>query len=124
VVDEGHVDSYGAMIAMNASGHASGTEVLWSVRPERVTVRALGDTESDDDGEWQVGVLDDVADVGTAVDLFVTLNEELELHARVAEPVELAVGERCRVRINCDDIDLWSALDAGEVDSGEWHATH
>jgi hypothetical protein len=28
------------------------------------------------------------------------------------------------VRICRDDIDLWAALDAGEVDPGEWHATH
>jgi molybdate transport system permease protein len=124
VVDEGHVDSHGATIAVNTTGHAPGTEVLWSIPPERVTVRALADTESADDGEWQVGILDDVADVGTAVDLFVTLNEELELHARVAEAVELAVGERCRVRVSRDDIGLWAALDAGEVDPGEWHATH
>jgi molybdate transport system permease protein len=106
VVDERHMVSSGTTIAADTTGHAVGTEVLWSIAPERVTVRAMGD--ADPDGEWLVGVLDDVADVGTVVDLFVTLNEELELHARVAEPVALVVGERCRVMVSPDDIDLWA----------------
>jgi molybdate transport system permease protein len=109
VVAPGRIDSGGTVIAVDTDGMAPGAEVLWSIRPEQVIVRTLDDRASFDPAdEGLVGTLSDIADVGTAVDLFVTLNDQFELHARVVDPVELSVGQRCRVVMDRSAISLWA----------------
>jgi hypothetical protein len=72
--------------------------VLWSIRPERVVI-------GDKDG--LEGVFVDVADVGTAVDLFVSLSQTLEIQARVVGETSFEVGDPCRVALPPDAIALW-----------------
>ncbi|OYV64105.1 MAG: hypothetical protein B7X07_07245, partial [Actinobacteria bacterium 21-64-8] len=82
-----------------------GCTVAWSVRPERVVVSPL---ESPAPEGAVRGTLVDLADVGTAYDLFVTLGEGVELQARVTDAVAVGVGEECHVRIDGDAISLWA----------------
>ncbi len=114
VVAPGRIDSGGAVVAADTGGMGPGAEVLWSIRPENVIVRALDAQASlelaslDSADKGLVGTLSDIADVGTAVDLLVTLNDQLELHARVVDSVELRVGQRCQVAMDARAISLWA----------------
>jgi len=53
------------------------------------------------------GTLNDVADVGTAWDLFVALSPHLELQVRTTEPFSLAVGDHCRVVLESAYLTVW-----------------
>jgi molybdate transport system permease protein len=75
-----------------------GTQVLWSIRPEHVTVGR--------DGDHPATVLD-VADVGTAVTITVQLDGGPVLRARAIEPVTVETGETCRVTLPPGAITLW-----------------
>lgn len=90
-----------------------GRAVAWSVRPERVVVSPLETSALE--GALR-GTLVDVADVGTAYDLFVTLGQGVELQARVTDAVNVAIGEECRVLIASDAISLW-ALEAPSLET-------
>jgi len=110
----GRIDADGARVVADTAALVPGTAVLWSVRPERVVVRRISDaTElSGDPNVGLVGTLIDVADVGTAVDHFISIAGGLELQARTPDHVGIAVGERCRVALPVDAISVWSADDA------------
>lgn len=109
----GLVTPGGTRLALDVASFAPQSEVLWSVRPEAVIVH--GDDASDgfhdvDEPVRRVAVratLADVADVGTGVELFVTLDAELELHARASSAPDLAVGDDCWVRIDVNEINVW-----------------
>jgi hypothetical protein len=49
-----------------------------------------------------------VADVGTALDLFVAIAPEIEVQARTAELIDLQVGDRCRITLPPEAISIWS----------------
>jgi ABC-type Fe3+/spermidine/putrescine transport system ATPase subunit len=112
VVAPALIDADGVLIATNDNGFAVGTRVAWSIRPERVKVRS---TNLPGDGEELVndaalpGTLSDIADVGTALDLFVALSPHLELQVRTTEPITLAVGDQCRVVLARDFLTVWPA---------------
>ena len=55
------------------------------------------------------GTLTDIADIGTSVDLFVALTEEVELEARTHARVDLEVGDMCRVELSAASVSLWPA---------------
>lgn len=95
----------GQYLAIRPTRIDVGHPVAWSVRPERVEVGSLETSAPD---SVLRGTLVDVADVGTAYDLFVTLGEGVELQARATDTFDLKVGEECRVRIAPDAISLWS----------------
>lgn len=106
--DSGLLGSDGTHIGVDTGNWTRGTAVLWSIRPERIGVRSLGDVSDPDPSLTRLtGTLVDLADVGTAVDLYVRLGEELELHARLANAVDLVVGEPCILTMFRDDIDVW-----------------
>jgi hypothetical protein len=75
-----------------------GTAVLWSIRPERVSLRPSGGLP---------GTFTDIADVGTAVDLFISLSAHLEIQARTFGPVAFEMGERCHVHLPPEAITVW-----------------
>jgi molybdate transport system permease protein len=111
VVSRQGIDAHGTLIAVSDTDLAPGTPVLWSVRPERVSVLAAsrpGELTSIEANAALEGTVRDIADVGTAVDLFVTMNPDLELQARVPEPVDLRVGDRCRIELAPSTITLWA----------------
>jgi ABC-type sulfate/molybdate transport systems ATPase subunit len=99
VVDsDGWVDSQGVKIAASTGGLAPATPVLWSIRPERVTLLDSGGIS---------GTFSDVADVGTAVDLFISIARGLEIHARTTEERRFEIGDRCHIQLPSEAISVW-----------------
>ncbi len=98
VVSDGLIDAYGVLIAVEPNGISAGTPVLWSIRPERVSL-------ADSDGLR--GVFTDVADVGNAFDLFISLGEHLEIQARTVQDAGYQVGDACFVGLPPEAITLW-----------------
>jgi ABC-type Fe3+/spermidine/putrescine transport system ATPase subunit/ABC-type sulfate transport system permease component len=94
----GWINADGVLIAVESGDISPGTAVLWSIRPERVSVRL---------STGLPGTFTDIADVGTAVDLFISLTEHLEIQARTADQVEFEVGDECRVDLPPEAITLW-----------------
>jgi hypothetical protein len=58
--------------------------------------------------------LTDIADVGTAVDLFISLTEHLEIQVRTADQIAFEVGDACRVDLPPAAITLWPDATAGD----------
>lgn len=98
IAADGWMDSDGVRIAVRTQELSPGTTVLWSIRPERVSVLDSGGLP---------GVFTDVADVGTAVDLFISLSEHLEIQARAVGEVGFEAGDPCHVELPEDAITVW-----------------
>ena len=106
------IDAHGALIAVETDSLAPGTPILWSIRPERISVSPWVEPEGSPDGAPSVvltGTLTDIADVGTSVDLFIAIADKVELEARTPHRVDVEVGERCRVALSAEDITIWPA---------------
>jgi molybdate transport system permease protein len=99
----GSIDAWGTRIDTTDAVHDPGTAVLWRVAPERVALAPAGRL---------TGMITDVAELGTSVDYFVRVNPELELRARTAGPLPLAVGGVCGVEVPADAVQVWT-VDAG-----------
>ncbi len=95
---DGRINADGVLIAVQTSEIPPGTPVLWSIRPERVTLGPSGGLP---------GTFTDVADVGTAVDLFIALSAGLEIQARTVGPVEFNIGDPCDVDLPPEAITFW-----------------
>jgi molybdate transport system permease protein len=98
VESDGLINSDGVRIAVDAAGISPGTSVLWSIRPERVTLAT---------SSGLAGVFADVADIGAAVDLFISLSAHLEIQARTVEHSAYEIGGTCLVGLPPDAITLW-----------------
>ena len=72
--------------------------MLWSIRPERVALLDTGGLS---------GSFTDVADVGTAVDLFISIAAGLEIHARTTETVGFEIGGPCHLELPSEAISVW-----------------
>ncbi len=95
---DGWINADGVLIAVETGEIPSGTPVLWSIRPERIALRQSGGL---------LGTFTDVADVGTAVDLFISLSAGLEIQARTVGPVAFEIGDMCHVDLPPEAITLW-----------------
>jgi ABC-type sulfate/molybdate transport systems ATPase subunit len=98
VVAGGALSSEGAEIQTSATGLTEGSEVVWCVRPERISV--------DRAGGYDATVLDDI-DMGSTRELTVTLAGGLELTVRTSVAAEPAIGERLRLEILPEDVAVW-----------------
>ncbi len=110
IVSGGAIDVHGALIWVEPTTLAPGTPVLWSVRPEHVTVSAWdesGEPIGVGHGTTLTATLTDIADIGTSVDLFVALTDDIELEARTHARVDLEVGDRCRIELSAASVSLW-----------------
>jgi ABC-type Fe3+/spermidine/putrescine transport system ATPase subunit len=94
----GWINADGVLIAVESGDISPGTAVLWSIRPERVSLGASNGLP---------GTFTDIADVGTAVDLFISLTEHLEIQARTVDQVVFEIGDVCRVDLPPEAITLW-----------------
>jgi molybdate transport system permease protein len=104
------LDVAGSVIEVGPTGLTPGTSVLWCVRPERVTVSSDEVPDGSSHGvrrDALRGTLTDVADTGTAYDLFVSVGDGLEIKARTWGSLDLVVGSRCRVEFDPAAITLW-----------------
>ncbi len=109
VTGDGVVTPGGTRLDADVGGLDAGTPVLWSIRPERVTVRrAVPPAPLDRAGVVVTATLEDLADVGVAVDLYVRLDGDLELRARRDNAEGFVVGESCDVTLAREDIEVWS----------------
>jgi ABC-type sulfate/molybdate transport systems ATPase subunit len=98
VESDGWIAAGGARIAASTGGLEPATPVLWSIRPERVTLLDSGGIS---------GTFTDVADVGTAVDLFISTAAGLEIQARTTERPRFEIGDGCHVDLPSEAISVW-----------------
>ena len=98
VASDGWIDADGVQIAVESGDISPGPAVLWSIRPERVLLVSSGGLP---------GTVMDVADVGTAVDLFISLASQLEIQARAVGQFDLEVGAECHVELPTEAITVW-----------------
>lgn len=105
------LDVNGTVVDVSPTDLAPGTSVLWCIRPERVSVvsdRDGGDVADRGRRGALRGTLSDVADTGTAYDLFVNIGDGLEIKARTWGSLDVVVGTRCRVELDPGAISLWA----------------
>jgi len=101
----GHVSAPGRIVAAGVELRAAtdrlavGSEILWCVRPERLTRSADGIID---------GVVTDSMDVGVARELVVTLGGELELLMRTSDRDGTRVGETVRLALAPEDVSVWA----------------
>jgi molybdate transport system permease protein len=110
MVGPGELSAGPATIATTPQGLAAGTEVTWSVRPERITVTTAAAVGNGAAGptHYPAKVVD-VADLGSVTAVTVAIDGEHELLVRVTRPVDLERGSPCRVSMDPADILVWPA---------------
>jgi len=89
-------------IAAGTGDLAEGREVLWCIRPDRITVGGQGGYGA---------VVLDVADIGTYTSITVRLDGGPELRIRTADAAGLERGDSCRLDLDPEFIALWPAGD-------------
>jgi molybdate transport system permease protein len=89
-------------IAAGTGGLAEGREILWCIRPDRITVGGHGGYGA---------VVLDVADIGTYTSITVRLDGGPELRIRTAGAAGPERGDSCRVDLDPEFIALWPAGD-------------
>jgi ABC-type Fe3+/spermidine/putrescine transport system ATPase subunit/ABC-type sulfate transport system permease component len=100
VLAPGLISADGEVLRASTHTLAAGSDVVWSVRPERISLRP--------DGEYEATLLDDV-DLGAARELLVRLGGRLELLVRTDRGRALNPRERCTIDIPAADIHVWAA---------------
>lgn len=112
----GLVTGAGTLLAIDVPDLAPEATVLWKVRPERI---GIGPEPASTPLEPEVvefsGTIVDLADIGTALEVVVRVDNDLELQVRRVEPLDLAVGERCTLRMRRSDVEVWSAASDEKV---------
>jgi molybdate transport system ATP-binding protein/molybdate transport system permease protein len=99
VVAETGAITVGALrMAADTGDLPAGTGVLWTVRPDHVSIAK--------DGAYPA-IVDDIADIGTITTLTLRLPGGPELRVRTTDPGELSTGDGCRVDLDPADITLW-----------------
>ena len=89
----------GAMrIRASTAGLPAGSDILWCIRPDHITIGEHGDYEA---------VITDVADIGTLVTVTVQLADGPELRVRTVDVAGLDVGDSCRIGLDPSSITLW-----------------
>jgi hypothetical protein len=100
VGEPGHLAVADQLIEADTGNMVPGTPILWSIRPERVTLIESGGLD---------GTLVDIADVGTAVDLFVAVAPGLELQVRATQWRDFELGDPCHLALPSEAITVWRA---------------
>jgi molybdate transport system permease protein len=97
------VESGGIALRVAPTGLDIGTAVLWSIRPERVSLAPRG--------PYRANVADAV-DLGTTVELLLRIGDGLELRARPGTAVRAEWGEQLWIDLPTDAINVWPAATA------------
>ncbi len=99
----------GSTVGVKATDIPVGSRVQWSVRPELVTVSPVGVGASGGESSALVGTLTDVADSGTAYDLFLESRwGRRDSGPNVGSPRRRGGGDR-RVELAPEAIAIWPA---------------
>jgi molybdate transport system permease protein len=101
--------SGGAEIHIGNHQLAVGSEVVWCVRPERISLDPLGN--------YEAILLDDV-DLGSVRELTVVLGDTLELAVRTSETLELTIGSPVPIEIKPEDVAVWPLQSSRYEDDG------
>lgn len=110
IVAPGALSTGPVTIATRPQPLAAGTEVIWSVRPERITVTAVAAAGNGAAGPTQYPAqVVDLADLGSVTAVTVAIDADHELLARTPRLVDLERGAPCRVSIDPADIVVWPA---------------
>ncbi|HVX21874.1 MAG TPA: ATP-binding cassette domain-containing protein [Acidimicrobiales bacterium] len=106
----GQVDAAGVVLRADTGHLATGTGVLWRVRPESVTVLPAGAAgrSSPADATRLAADLVDVADLGTAVDAEVAVGRAFTLRARADGAAALPAEGPCLVELPCAAVTVWA----------------
>jgi ABC-type sulfate/molybdate transport systems ATPase subunit/ABC-type sulfate transport system permease component len=120
-------DDAGLLIAAPTSDLPVGADVLWTIRPDHITVlpgpvsdgtigNGTGSNGAGGAREIYPAVVEDVADIGTLTTLTVRLrtgqDPAPELRVRTTALVTLAPGDACGVRLPPAEITAWPAAPA------------
>jgi molybdate transport system permease protein len=96
----------GIELGVGPAGLPPGTTVLWSIRPERISLAPHG--------PYRATVVDAV-DLGATTELLLRLGDDLELRARPGAAVDAEPGQHRRVDIPPDGINVWRSTAALET---------
>jgi molybdate transport system permease protein len=100
----GRIAAPGCVASNDAGIHAltgelaEGSEVIWCIRPERISVRP--------EGEYSAVLLDCI-DLGSVRELTISLDGTLELTVRTSDSPRLKNGEAISVDLAPEDISIW-----------------
>lgn len=100
VRSSGQVQLGNAVVAMDTGALSVGSEVLWCVRPEQISLV--------DGGPYRAVIVDTV-DLGTVTDVILRVGDDLELQMRVPGPLDLVTGASCHVSLPVPAIRVWPA---------------
>ncbi|HEX6475998.1 MAG TPA: ABC transporter ATP-binding protein, partial [Acidimicrobiales bacterium] len=102
--------SGGIELGVRPVGLPPGTDVLWSIRPEHISLAS--------NGRYRATVLDAV-DLGTTTELLLHIGDDLELRARPGAAPAAEPGQRHRIDLPSDGIHVWRSTPAlGPSDDG------
>ncbi|MFZ0769498.1 MAG: ATP-binding cassette domain-containing protein [Acidimicrobiales bacterium] len=88
---------------------APGTDVFWSVPPERIVVSYVAESTSVERASvpsMVEGVLTDIADTGRAYDFVVECDQGTVIRARTWGVFDLSLGDRCRITWDIEAISI------------------
>jgi ABC-type sulfate/molybdate transport systems ATPase subunit/ABC-type sulfate transport system permease component len=100
VLAPGLISANGEVLEASTDTLTAGSDVVWSVRPERISLTP--------DGKYEARLLDDV-DLGAARELVVCLGGHLELLIRTDGRPAVDLKARYRIDIPAADIHVWAA---------------
>jgi molybdate transport system permease protein len=106
IVAPGCVATNGAGIQAPTDGLVEGREVIWCIRPERISVCP--------DGEYGA-ILVDCIDLGSVRELTISLDGTLELTVRTSDIPRLRSGEALSVDLAPEDISIWPSSDGASA---------
>ncbi|HWW91571.1 MAG TPA: ATP-binding cassette domain-containing protein [Solirubrobacteraceae bacterium] len=101
VLGPGLLASSGAVMRAPTGEMSEGAQVIWSVRPERVS--------PDPRGHYEARLLDEV-DLGAVRELTISLDGALELLIRTDLRAQLRIGQQLTVEVPAEDINVWPAV--------------
>jgi hypothetical protein len=110
VLAPGVIDSSGLAVRATTRALAPGSQVVWSVRPERISLRP--------DGQYEATLVDDV-DLGVTRELLVSIGKYLQLLVRTDRSCDLEIKGHYRIDIPAEDIHVWPATGEDEPDPYE-----
>ena len=97
----------GTSVVLDRGDLAVDVDVLWSLRPERVTLRAVAEPSPSPVDVELTGVVVDVADLGTSVEVYVRVDDAWEVRLRLHDRPDLVIGDHCVLGLARADIDIW-----------------
>lgn len=118
------IDVGGVLLEVPDTEIEVGAAVWWSISPEGVIVSPATVDLASNGVNALLGTVVDVADMGSAYDIFVSIVDGVELLARTRGALDVEVGARCRIELDRTAIALWEAPDHSTemvVDAGATH---